>query len=108
MDMANGRKPSKGKNQHVIPTKEGWAVRGETNTKNTKIFSAKAEAESYARKIAKNQQTRLVIHSKDGKIQSANSYGNASVFSRGITKEEVQKLAPALKKLADYDKKGKK
>ncbi len=27
---------------------------------------------------------------------------------KGITKEEIQKLSPALKKLADYDKKGKK
>ncbi|MEO6760513.1 MAG: hypothetical protein ABIO24_13725 [Saprospiraceae bacterium] len=26
---------------------------------------------------------------------------------KGITKEEIQKLSPALKKLADYDKKGK-
>ena len=27
---------------------------------------------------------------------------------KGVTKEELKKLSPALKKLADYDKKGKK
>ena len=74
---------AKGKNQHVVPTEEGWAVRGESNTKNTKRFDTKAEAEAFAREIAKNQQAELVIHGKDGKIQSTNSYGNDPTSTKG-------------------------
>ncbi|MFA7109094.1 MAG: DUF2188 domain-containing protein [Sphaerochaetaceae bacterium] len=31
-----------------------------------------------ARKISKNQDTKLVIHGEDGKIQKADSHGNDS------------------------------
>lgn len=74
---------AKGKNQHVVPTEAGWAVRGESNTRNTKLFDTKAEAETYAREIARNQQAELVIHGKDGKIQSTNSYGNDPTVTKG-------------------------
>lgn len=74
---------AKGKNQHVVPTEDGWAVKGENNTRNTKLFDTKAEAEAYGREIAKNQEAELVIHGKDGKIQNTNSYGNDPTSSKG-------------------------
>lgn len=61
---------TKGKVQHVTPHPDGgWQVKGEGNTKATKRFDTKAEAEAYAKKIAKNQDSRMVAHKKDGKIQ---------------------------------------
>ncbi|HKR04804.1 MAG TPA: DUF2188 domain-containing protein [Bacteroidia bacterium] len=66
---------NKGKNQHVVPTEDGWGVRGEKNDRLTKEFDNKADAIDYAREIAKNQQAELVIHNRDGKISDKDSYG---------------------------------
>lgn len=65
-----------GKNQHVISYLNGWAVKGEGNSKPTKITKTKAEAEQIAREIAKNQKSELIIHNKDGKISDKDSFGN--------------------------------
>jgi uncharacterized protein YdaT len=65
------------KNQHVVPLPNGdWGVRGEGNSKITKITQTQAEAIEKAREIAKNQGSELVIHSKDGRIRDKDSFGN--------------------------------
>lgn len=64
-------------NQHVVPNGDnGWAVKGEGNSKATKITTTKKEAVDAARQIAKNQKSELIIHGKNGKIQSKDSHGN--------------------------------
>lgn len=65
-----------GKNQHVVPHGKDWAVKGEGNEKYTKIVPTQKEAIDAAREIAKNQQSELVIHKKDGTIRDKDSYGN--------------------------------
>lgn len=65
-----------GKNQHVVPHQDGWAVKGEGNSKPTKITNTQQEAISRARDISKNQESELLIHGKDGKIRARDSYGN--------------------------------
>lgn len=66
-----------GKNQHVTPHPNGgWQIKGEGNQKATKITDTKKEAVNTARQIAKNQESELIIHGKDGKIQSKDSFGN--------------------------------
>lgn len=67
---------SKGKNQYVVPTEDGWGVKGEGNSKLTAKTETKAEALKIGTNIAKNQQSELTILKKDGKIQNKNSYGN--------------------------------
>lgn len=67
---------SKGKNQHVVKHPGGWAVKGEGNSKATKVTSTQAEAIDKAQSIAKNQKSDTKIHGKDGKIRAGNSYGN--------------------------------
>jgi hypothetical protein len=67
---------AKGKNQYVVPTKEGWGVKGEGNSKLTVKTENKADALKIGKEIAKNQQSELTILGKDGKIQNKNSYGN--------------------------------
>jgi hypothetical protein len=62
------------KNQHVVPTKDGWGVKGEGNSKLTVETDTKVESQQIAREIAINQQSELVIHGKDGRIQNKN-YG---------------------------------
>lgn len=64
------------KNQYVVPTKDGWGVRGENNERLTKKFDKKSDAVECAKDIAKNQKSELTILKKDGQIQNKNSYGN--------------------------------
>lgn len=65
-----------GKNQHVVPRQKGWAVEGEGNSKPTKVTATQQEAIDVAREIAKNQQSELLIHGKNGQIRDRDSYGN--------------------------------
>lgn len=65
------------KNQHVVPTSNGkWGIRGEGNSKLTRITSTQSEAIKNARDIAKNQHSEVVIHRRDGTIRDKDSYGN--------------------------------
>ena len=64
-----------GKNQHVVPHKDGWAVRGEGNEKVTSITPTQRQAIEEARAIAQHQRSELVIHGSDGKIRDKDSFG---------------------------------
>ncbi len=70
-------------NQHVTPRGNQWQVKGAGNSKATKIVSTQKEAISYARSIAKNQHSELVIHGKNGRIREKSSYGNDTYPPRG-------------------------
>ncbi|WP_035295971.1 DUF2188 domain-containing protein [Brevibacillus thermoruber] len=72
-----------GRNQHVVPHRDGWAVKGEGNSKATRVTDTKQEAINIAREIARNQQSELFIHGKDGKIQSRDSHGKDPYPPRG-------------------------
>lgn len=65
-----------GKNQHVVPHGDDWAVKGEGNSRATSVHSTQQEAIEQARDIAKNQQSELLIHGTNGQIRERNSYGN--------------------------------
>lgn len=65
-----------GKNQYVVPADDGWAVRGEGNSKATEIFRTQREAIERGREIAQNQNSELRIQGEDGKFREAWSYGN--------------------------------
>ena len=67
---------TKGKNQHVVPHQNGWAVKGAGNEKATKVTSTQADAIKIAQDIARNQKSDTKIHGTDGKIRAGNSYGN--------------------------------
>ena len=71
------------KNQHVVPHLGKWGIRGEGNKKVTKKSKTQKEAIDKARDIAKNQESELFIHGKDGKIRERDSYGNDSPYSEG-------------------------
>lgn len=63
-------------NQHVTPKGDKWQVKPEGGQKATKIFDTQTAAIDYARNIAKNQETELVIHRPNGQIRDKDSYGN--------------------------------
>ena len=61
---------AEGKDQHIMPHPDGgWQVKGEGNTKATKRFKTKAEAVAYAKSVSKNQDSNIVPHKKNGKLQ---------------------------------------
>lgn len=63
------------RNQHVVPHEGGWAIRGAGASRATATYERKSEAVDRAREIAHNQRTELVIHGRDGQIQSKDSHG---------------------------------
>lgn len=66
----------KGKNQHVVPHPDGWAVKGVGNTKATLVTNTQKEAIDAGRAIASNQQSELVIHRPNGQIRAKDSHGH--------------------------------
>jgi uncharacterized protein YdaT len=67
---------SKGKNQHIVPHGESWAVKSEGSSKASRVFETQSEAIARGKEIAKNQQSELFIHNREGQIRERNSYGN--------------------------------
>jgi uncharacterized protein YdaT len=64
-----------GKNQHVVKHKDGWAVKGAGNEKATKVTPTQKEAIEIAEEIATNQRTEVIVHGRDGRIRSKDSFG---------------------------------
>ena len=71
------------KNQHVVPVGTKWGVKEEGNSRYTKVTDTQGEATSVARSIARNMQSELVIHGKNGRIRQKDSYGNDPFPPRG-------------------------
>jgi len=67
---------ARGKNQHVVPHSDGWAVKGAGNSKATRVTPTQAEAIQIAQSIARNQHSDTRIHGENGQIRAGNSYGN--------------------------------
>lgn len=63
------------KNQHVVPHDNGWAVRGAGNERVTSTHNTQAEAIERARDIARNNQSEILIHGRNGQIRDRDSYG---------------------------------
>jgi hypothetical protein len=67
---------AKGKNQYIVRNGEGWAVRGEGNSRLTGRYDTQSEAIQHGRQIAQNQGSELRIQGQDAKFREAWSYGN--------------------------------
>jgi adenylyl- and sulfurtransferase ThiI len=69
-------KSQNGKNQHVVPRPDGWAVKSEGAGRATRVTTTQREAMEIAREIAKNQGSERIVHGENGRIRQKNSYGN--------------------------------
>lgn len=74
---------SKGKNQHITVHPDGWQVIGAGNSKATAVTNTQQEAIEIGKTIAKNQQSELLIHGKNGQIREKNSYGDDPINIKG-------------------------
>jgi hypothetical protein len=64
-----------GRNQHVVRHERGWAVKGAGNERATGVFATQAEAIEAGRRVAENQRSELLVHGRDGRIRSKDSFG---------------------------------
>ena len=65
------------KTQRVTPRPEGgWQHKGDGNERATRVTQTQKEAIESAVEVAKRQGGEVVVHGKDGKIRSKDSYGN--------------------------------
>jgi uncharacterized protein YdaT len=69
-------KSQNGRNQHVVPHPDGWAVKAEGAGRATRVTGTQREAMEVAREIAKNQGSERIVHGENGRIRQKNSYGN--------------------------------
>ena len=67
---------SKRRNQHVVPHKDGWAVKPAGGDRASSVHDTQSEAIDRARGIAQNQNSELFIHGRDGRIRERDSHGN--------------------------------
>ena len=75
---------TKSKNQHVVPhPKGGWQVKAEGGKRATIRTETKQEAVNKGRQISKNQGSELIIHGRNGRIQSKDSHGRDPFPPRG-------------------------
>ena len=72
-----------GKNQHVVPHASGWAVRGAGNERATSVHHTQSAAIGAARDIARNQQSEMLIHGRNGQIRERDSFGGDPFPPRG-------------------------
>ncbi|MFO7903201.1 MAG: DUF2188 domain-containing protein [Planctomycetota bacterium] len=64
------------KNIHIIPSGKKWAVKPAGSSAASSTHRTQSAAEQAARKLAKQNQSELVIHRPDGRIRDKDSYGN--------------------------------
>jgi len=63
---------------HVVPNKDrgGWDVKRERAERASGHFNRKPDAMERGRDLAREHNTELVEHGRDGRIQDSDSYGN--------------------------------
>ncbi len=58
------------RNTHILPNlkKGGWDIKHSDSERSSGHFETKEEAITRAKEICESQDTKLVIHNKDGKV----------------------------------------
>ena len=64
------------KDQHIVPHNKGWAVKGAGNERATSVHKTQADAIDKGREIARNNQSEILIHGRNGQIRERDSFGN--------------------------------
>lgn len=59
-----------------MPRNDGWIIRKEGSSRATSMHKTQRDAVEAAREIARNQNTELVIHGRDGRIRERDSYAS--------------------------------
>ncbi|NOV25872.1 DUF2188 domain-containing protein [Cupriavidus necator] len=65
-----------GKNIHVVPTNNGWAVEAEGGAGGQQQYATQEDAIAAGTERAKGEKVELLIHGRDGQIRERNSFGH--------------------------------
>lgn len=65
---------AKERNIHVVPRNGTWVVRKEGHSRAASVHTTQREAIATARDLARNESGEVVIHRRDGRISSRDSY----------------------------------
>lgn len=70
---------------HITPSSDsGWNIRLEGSHKNVRHSKTKQQAIEYGRKLAKRTEpSQIIVHKKDGRIQTEFTYGSDPRKSKG-------------------------
>lgn len=71
------------KSVHVTPNGKNWSIKTSNSSRAYKVVDTQKEAITIAKTVAKNLQTELLIHGKDGQIRAKDSYGNDNFPPKG-------------------------
>jgi len=63
------------RNQHITPHPRGWAVQPAGGQRASSVHRTQAEAIARGREIARNQESELLIHGRNGRIRARDSHG---------------------------------
>lgn len=64
------------KDIHVVPHKDGWAVKKEGGERASSLHDTQADALKAARDQGRRDHVEVVTHRPDGRIRNSDSYGN--------------------------------
>ena len=65
------------KERHVVPNKDGgWDSKRENAERASKHFETKKDAMDWSREKSREENSELIPHGRDGKIQNPDSHGN--------------------------------
>jgi hypothetical protein len=62
------------KDVHVVPSGSQWIVRAAEQ--NEALFQTRYDAETFGRRVAREEKSELFIYATDGTIQKRDSYEN--------------------------------
>lgn len=69
---------------HVVPAMDGWVIKKNGIKKFLKNFTKKDSAIKFAKRLAKHAKLgQLIIHKKNGRIQTEYTYGADPRRTRG-------------------------
>jgi hypothetical protein len=63
-------------NVHVVPDGDKWAVKPEGAKTPTSNHRTQRTAEEAGRRLAKQNESELIVHRPDGRIRDKDSFGN--------------------------------
>ena len=62
------------RNVHVLPSGSQWIVRAAEQ--NEALFQSRYDAETFGRRVAREEKSELIVYGQDGTIQRKDSYEN--------------------------------
>lgn len=68
---------------HIVPHKDGWAIKRSGSERASHVCDTQKEAIDKGRSISRNQGTEFFIHDKHGRIRERDSHGNDPHPPRG-------------------------